>query len=211
VELKYKRVSGLGKDFTASTNAATDFVPVEGSDKQDPTSPSNKDPQIGQLRGLICCALHVSSLLISLVLRKIFCKMLKNALGGRSTLQAETLELLPNTAEGAFREWPLLPSFQLSSGLCTWRASIARCGRTSCLHKAAQKSFETALPVNRSAIMPFTYVSYLMKAPQMESENTMGLLPLGWSRPRARSSRYCQGTSWCHIGTAAVYPRVRMF
>ncbi|CZR69132.1 uncharacterized protein PAC_19032 [Phialocephala subalpina] len=85
-------LESFSRDFTASTNAATNHVvntpttaadvlqdlargpiptremgltvvPVKGSHKQDPTSPNNEDPQIGQLRGLICFALLVSSLL----------------------------------------------------------------------------------------------------------------------------------------------------
>ena len=39
--------------------------------------------------------------------------MLKNASDSRSTLRVETLKLLPNIVEGAVRECPLLPSFQL--------------------------------------------------------------------------------------------------
>jgi hypothetical protein len=52
-------------------------------------------------------------------LKKIFCEILKNASNSRPTLQVETLELLPNIMEGAVRECPLLPNFQLISECLT--------------------------------------------------------------------------------------------
>ncbi|PMD28746.1 hypothetical protein L207DRAFT_642894 [Hyaloscypha variabilis F] len=75
----------LAQSPTPGREIGLTAVPVEGSNRQDPTSPSNEDPQIGQLR----------------VLKKIFYEILKNASDDRSTLQVETLELLPNIMEGA--------------------------------------------------------------------------------------------------------------
>jgi hypothetical protein len=47
------RLQGLARGPTPGREIDLTALPVEGSHSQDPTSPSNEDPQIGQLRGLI--------------------------------------------------------------------------------------------------------------------------------------------------------------